>query len=382
MGFVTLPIGRSPLFFSNYSRLGRIFSYGVLIGTEQCRIGRPLLGVGLCLFSACDFDYYGHLARGQGRILWDRTPVSEIMADPQTPSKLKEQLSLVKAILAFANNLGLHTGDSYKSYYDTGGGPISWNISASPPDRFEALKWDFPIVGSLPYKGFFDKSRAETGYQKLIDAGYDAILRPVSAYSTLGYFSDPLLSSMLDHSPYELADLILHELTHGTIFVEDQVDFNESLATFIGQKGSLLFLAHHYGENTAHIQVAQQKRTDALRFRLFMVEVVSSLDRLYSLNLPKEKVLQQRLDLFADAQQHFKKTLPQYHNSNYRNFLQWKLNNARLLSYRRYHSKQEDFERVFLNAGSDMARAIAVFSTCSQQPNPWPCIESDEAPLF
>ena len=228
----------------------------------------------------------------------------------------------------------------------------------------------------MPYKGFFSRQRAERAYQELVDDGYDAILRPVSAYSTLGYFSDPLLSTMLDDPPDELANLILHELTHSTIFAEDNTDFNESLATFVGQKGSLLFLAHHFGPDTDHIVAAEQKRADAERFRNYMTGVVASLDSLYNQDLSKPETLSKREQVFAQAQEDFRLTLANYHNPNYNFFLKWTINNARLLSYRRYNSKLYLFEAIYQQQQQNMSKALAFFSICSKNDSPWQCLEN------
>ncbi len=300
------------------------------------------------------------------------------MASGETSANLRAQFELASAILTFANGLGLNVGESYQSFYDTGGEPISWNISASPPDSFTPYLWHFPIVGALPYKGFFSRQLAENAHQQLVDDGYDAIMRPVSAYSTLGYFADPLLSSMLDDTPDELADLILHELTHNTIFAEGHTDFNESLATFVGQKGSLLFLAHHFGPQTDLIVSAQHKRADADRFRQYMGGLVSSLDSLYALGLPRPELLSKRVQIFTRAQDNFRSRLPKYHNPNYSFFLEWTVNNARLLSYRRYNSRLDLFEAIYLEKNENMPEALSVFSTCSKSKDPWKCLETSD----
>ena len=363
---------------NNRTKNQHVFSATTLVGSlRQMSNGWTFFSL-FCLlsFCSCDFDYYGHLVAGQSKIILERTSVADIIALETTSNSLRTQFELVGSILSFAKDLGLNTGDSYQTFYDTEGEPISWNISASPADSFSPYSWQFPIVGALPYKGFFFKPRAEKAYQQLVEEGFDAILRPVSAYSTLGYFVDPLLSTMLNDSPDELADLILHELTHGTIFAEGHTDYNESLATFVGQKGSLLFLAYHFGPQTEHIISAQHKRTDAAKFRQFMGQVVSSLDSLYAMGLPRSEVLVKRVHIFSLAQEDFRETLPNYHNANYIFFLQWKINNARLLSYRRYHNRLDLFEAIYSRERENMSKSMAIFSICSANDDPWKCLES------
>ena len=193
-----------------------------------------------------------HLARGQLRVITNSTPIAEIAehprpADPQRHTRLR----FVAAVRDYGRErIGLDVRDQYTCFYDTGGRPLSWNVSASPPDRFEPYLWRFPIVGAVPYKGFFEIDRAQKERSILQSKGLDVSLSQVSAYSTLGFFADPVLSTMLKYSDDSLATLLLHELTHATAYAPGHTDFNESLATFVGRRGSLDFLSEHYGASS------------------------------------------------------------------------------------------------------------------------------------
>lgn len=339
-------------------------------------LGRTLIGFGLFFVCGCNFDYYLHLARGQSRVIFNRTPIAEITARPTLADKTRSQFELIQSILHYAESLELETGDNYTTYYDTGDKPISWNVSASPPERFEAHLWEFPFVGAVPYKGFFKLDLAILQRDTLIAKGYDSILRPVSAYSTLGFFSDPILSGMLNYQPDQLADLILHELTHATAYAPGKTDFNETMATFVGHQGSLLFLTHHFGADTPLLQLAQQRRADSALFRSFMVETVASLDSLYSLELPRAVVMRQRTTVFAQRKLDFALIRSRFSRNSYDAFLDWKLNNARLLSYRRYHSDLDLFAAVYRHQGADLASTIRVFAQCADQDDPWQCLRN------
>ena len=339
-------------------------------------LGRTLIGFGLFCVCGCNFDYYLHLARGQSRVIFGRTPLAEIAARPTIADKTRSQFELIQSILHYADSLGLKTGDNYTTFYDTGDNPVSWNVSASPPERFEPYLWEFPFVGAVPYKGFFQLDLAIEQRDALIAKGYDAIVRPVSAYSTLGFFSDPILSGMLNYQPDQLADLILHELTHATAYAAGETDFNETMATFVGRQGSLLFLSRHLGPDTPLLQLAQQRRADSALFGNFMVATVASLDSLYSLELPRAVVLRQRMAVFAQRKVDFALIRGQFSRSNYDAFLDWELNNARLLSYRRYHSNLDLFAAVYRHQDADLAGAIRVFAHCSDQENPWQCLRN------
>ena len=338
------------------------------------RLYRVLIGLSLLSVCGCNLNYYWHLARGQSRVVYKRIPVQSLLARPDLAEQTRTQLALIQAILRYAESVGLQTDDQYTTFYDTGGGPISWNVSACPPDRFSPYTWDFPFVGEVPYKGFFRRDLAAEQRDALAAAGYDAIVRPVSAYSTLGFFSDPILSSMLGYAPDQLADLILHELTHARVYAPGQTDYNESLATFVGLQGSLLFLAQHFGPETPLLQQAETRRADAALFRHFMAETVAALDSLYSSGLPRSVVLRDRQVVFAQRQRDFTLIKGQFTHSYYDGFLQWELNNARLLSYRRYNANLALFAAVYRAHGEDLARALEIFAACAEDGNPWQCL--------
>ncbi len=338
------------------------------------RLYRVLIGLGLLSVCGCNLNYYWHLARGQSRVLYKRIPVQALLARPDLAERTRTQLELIQAILRYAESVGLKTDDHYTTFYDTGGGPISWNVSACPPDRFSPYTWDFPLVGEVPYKGFFRRDLADEQRDALAAEGYDAIVRPVSAYSTLGIFSDPILSPMLGYAPDQLADLILHELTHALVYAPGQTDYNESLATFVGRQGSLLFLAQHFGADTPLLQQAETRRADAALFRHFMAETVAALDSLYSLGLPRSVVLRARQVVFAQHQRDFALIRTEFTHNQYDGFLQWELNNARLLSYRRYNTNLSLFFAIYRTCGEDLASALGIFATCAEEGDPWQCL--------
>ena len=341
---------------------------------------RILIGLGLLSICGCNLNYYWHLARGQSRVVYKRIPVQTLLARPNLAEQTRTQLELIQAILLYAESVGLKTDDQYTTFYDTGGEPISWNVSASPPDRFSPYTWDFPFVGEVPYKGFFHRDLADEQRETLVAAGYDAIVRPVSAYSTLGIFSDPILSPMLSYAPDQLADLILHELTHALVYAPGQTDYNESLATFVGRQGSLLFLAQHFGTDTPLLQQAETRRADAVLFRRFMVETVAALDSLYSLGLPRSVVLRDRQVVFAQRQRDFELIRIKFTRNQYDGFLQWELNNARLLSYRRYNANLTLFSAVYRTYGEDLASALEIFASCAEDDDPWQCLRVTTEP--
>jgi predicted aminopeptidase len=185
--------------------------------------------------------YYGHVASGQLRLLLARESTEDVLADPRTPPRLREQLALVERARAYANELGLEVGSRYTSYVDWPGDRIVTSVVATHPGELDAAGFHFPLVGEVPYKGFFDVDAAENEARRLRAGGLDVCLVPVSAYSTLGFFDDPITTPMLQRSDEKLVETVVHELVHATVFVASQPEFNEGVARFVGQEAALRF---------------------------------------------------------------------------------------------------------------------------------------------
>ena len=214
------------------------------------RIGLGVLVlIGLLALWQHELVSYGWMqARGQLRVLANTKPVAEVLTDPAYPDSLKAKIRLIQAIKQFAvDSLGLNPSKNYTTFYDQYGKPILWVVTASEPYQLKARVWDFPILGQFSYKGFFEKDRADTLVHELQREGLDTRIGEVSAWSTLGFLKDPILSSMLDRSEGQLAELIIHELTHGTLFIKNSLEYNENLADFVGEYGALRFLKARHG---------------------------------------------------------------------------------------------------------------------------------------
>ncbi|MCG8591012.1 MAG: aminopeptidase [Proteobacteria bacterium] len=187
--------------------------------------------------------YLGHLAAGQARVMWARESIDDVLAEPTTPETVRTSLSLVDEVRAFAAGLGLDVGQQYRSYVDWDGDRILTTVVATEPGRIESRPFRFPLIGDVPYKGFFDRARAEREAESLRDQGLDVCLVAVPAYSTLGWLADPVTRPMLRGGPGPLVETLLHELVHATVFVKSQPDFNEGAASFFGEEASIRFFA-------------------------------------------------------------------------------------------------------------------------------------------
>ncbi|MCG8310331.1 MAG: aminopeptidase [Cytophagales bacterium] len=221
------------------------------------------IGFAVIIFLLINYDLvmYGiRQGKGQLEIIRNARPNNEVLDDPNFPDSLKANLKLVGDIKKFAfDSLGINFSKNYSKVYDQKGKELMFVVTACKPYKLEPKEWKFPLIGSFSYKGFFDRERAQALESKLIEQGYDTNIRTAGGWSTLGWFEDPILSNMLNDSEADFAELIIHELTHGTLFVKDSIRFNENLATFIGIKGAEKYLRWKYGDENEKLTEYQSQ---------------------------------------------------------------------------------------------------------------------------
>ncbi len=227
--------------------------------------------------------FYGFVqAKGQLEIIYNTKAVSEILNDSSFPDSLKHKIFLINDVKNFATEkLGLKGRKNYTTFYDQQGRELLWVVTACQPFALEAYSWDFPLIGSFTYKGYFKPELAEKEAEKLRREGYDVSVRNAGGWSTLGIFKDPILSNMLLRSNGSLADLIIHELTHGTIFIRNDIVFNENLATFIGNEGAKIYLTNEFGTNSEELRRYVEKLFDNQKFSEYVLFGAAQLDSLY-----------------------------------------------------------------------------------------------------
>ncbi|WP_201747830.1 aminopeptidase [Dyadobacter flavalbus] len=321
----------------------------------------------LAAFYYKDLISYGWMqASGQIGILMNVEDVEDVMKNPAFPDSLKARIRLIQEIKQFGvDSLGLEPSKNYTTFYNQHGKPLIWLITASPRYKIEPYKWRFPVVGTFPYKGFFDSTRAVTEEQQLIQKGLDTDIGEVSAWSTLGYLKDPILSSMLKRKDGSLANLILHELTHGTLFVKSDLELNENLASFIGDQGAIRFLKYKFGENSQELKLYEYSKEYNDAYSGHMLRGIAKLDSLYKTFKdlspdPKKDTLKKRIimNILSDADTLLssKRT---FKNKN--SLPDSKLpNNAYFISYQTYKSKQDIFRKEFKSKfGGDLKKYLA-----------------------
>jgi len=316
-------------------------------------LGIALL-VGLAVAIWFDLVVYGlRQAKGQLNIVWNARPVEEFMADPSFPDSLKQKLRLIEEVRQYAiDSLGLKDTRNYKTLYDQKGEEIMWVVTASERYQLKAKEWKFPVLGSVPYKGFFRKDLALELRDELKQEGWDVSVRNPGGWSTLGWFTDPILSKMLERSEGDLANLIIHEMVHSTIFVKDSVDFNENLATFIGDRGTERFLIDHFGKNSPEYNQYMNEDSDYLKFTEHMLRGSEALEQLYASfssaqpTAEKDTLKWQTIKKIVFALDTLSLTgeRPEKPSSRYQKALP---NNAYFMNFRRYQSQQDVFWKEF-----------------------------------
>ncbi len=326
-----------------------------------------LAGVLLLVFLLLNFElirYAVSQGLGQFKILWEAQPVAEYLADPGVPPSMKTKLRLVGEVRRFAfDSLGLKYSDNYTTVYDQKGKELLWVVTACEPFRLKAKEWHFPLIGSFSYKGFFNEKKAVKLQEKLQAEGYDTNIRNAGGWSTLGWFKDPVLSGMLRYDDGDLAEIIIHELTHGTLFVKDSLKFNENLASFIGEKGAILFLSHKYGKSSKILTGYKEKLEDEKTLTAHVLRGADYLDSLYN-HMDTRLPVEEKRALKQKAINHIIRTADTLSLHNKKKYLQWlenlHPNNTFFMSYLRYRGDIDNLERdLQLKYHGNIAEMIA-----------------------
>ena len=287
----------------------------------------------------------------EARILWRRQPIEPLLADVNLAPTTKAKLELVLDVRRFAAaTLQLRAGDSYTSLSEVDDDQVVHVVSAAPRFELRPYTWWFPIVGRIPYKGFFSKQDALAEARALEDKGLDTYVRPALAFSTLGWFADPLLSTLLRYEPEDLAESIIHELLHNTTYLAGRAEFDESFATFVGSRGAAQYFAAR-GNAQAGERLAAEWR-DAMTFSDFLAGFMNELQAAYARGISPA----QRLDLFAAGQAQLVRL--SFETSLHRDFATRRLNNAVILHQAMYAQRLRLFDELH-TLEPDLSRLIA-----------------------
>ncbi|HEX6940416.1 MAG TPA: aminopeptidase [Longimicrobiales bacterium] len=297
----------------------------------------------------------------EARILSRRLPIEQVVRDPATNGEVRAKLRLVLQARTFAREvLGLDVGDSYTTYSWIDRDTLALVLSAAYRDRFEPVTWWFPIVGRVPYKGFFSADDAQDAARDLESEGFDVYVRPTSAFSTLGWFNDPLLSTLLRYDDVSLVSTVIHELAHNTLFVPSRVSFNESFANFVGDRGAVAFFCGIEGEDGVRCLAAKEQWSDNLLFGRFLTDLITELEAVYArTELTPEQRIAMREAVFARARERFVREYePRFSRPGYRGIARMEPNNARLIAWRLYYDRLDLFDAALARHGGDLRTTI------------------------
>lgn len=294
--------------------------------------------------------------------------VARILKDPATPDEVREFLSSVEEIRTFAGEeLGLAENENYTTYAEAGRDFLAYVVSAAEPLAFETHHWNYPFIGKAPYRGFYEEEDARREALKLKEKGLDVWVRRVDAFSTLGILKDPLYDYMALYPIHRLANLLIHEQTHATLWIKDDPSFNEDLASFVGHQGARLYIEKVFGPGSEELVRLEAETEDARRFTEDIFHLRDRLAPLYDeaagggkLSPGKRATFLRRKEaVIAEFQKDFLLCYNERYSSElYRGFGEMTINNAYLELFRIYQGQEDWFRALFLEEGGDMRRFL------------------------
>lgn len=322
------------------------------------RLAAILLVVGAVLaLSSCYVTTQGyHLLRTQARA----TPVERLRERGAVNAVESDFFTQVEAIRRFAaEELGLAASRNYTSYVATDRDHLVDVVSAAGATSFERKEWWFPFFGRFPYKGFYRPEPAQRLARRLHEDGWDVIIRPVGAFSTLGFFRDPLFTYMIDYGEARLAEMIIHEMAHATLWVSSEGQFNEEFATFVGLRGSERYMIAQYGADSAEVETLRNDRHDEEQFRGDIAELRDRLEALYATEPDVDRILSQKEKIIDAFRADFMGTYEErYAGDRYRFMADQRINNAWIDLFHTYTGNLARFEALYDAMDQDLPATI------------------------
>jgi predicted aminopeptidase len=330
-----------------------------------------LLAAVVAAVSGCQtIGYYSQAVKGQYQIFAHQEPIEKLIADPTTSDKLREQLKLIEELRAFAKTeLKLPVDGHYRKYVDVHRPYVVWNVQAAPQFSLQPRTWWYPLVGSLEYRGYFSERGATNYAAKISKKGDDVYVDGVEAYSTLGWFKDPVLNTFIDRSQPELAEVIFHELGHQRVFARGDTDFNEAYATTVGQEGARRWLRASGRTNLLEKYSIALNRDN--QFVHLILATRERLEKVYGDTLdkdgkvlaaktpplPPEQLREQKRQVFADLRRDYAQLKASWGGySGYDDWFAHELNNAQLNTIANYYDFLPAFKHLLELHGGDMEK--------------------------
>ena len=297
----------------------------------------------LLLLLGCQASgYWGQAAKGQISLLQGLEPIEALYANLPESSPIRHKIRVIKSVLVFSRAIGLDHDYQYTSVATDITGPVVWNVYAAPYNSVEPLQHCFPIAGCVAYRGYFDPEMANAYAASLED--YDVMVSGVAAYSSLGYFNDPVLASFFDYDDVDLAKLLFHELAHSTLYLDGGAELNESFATVLEYEALRQWLIDR-GREDLYGKVLRDKQIDASVFSL-IDSCRERLEILYSRNLDNEAMLSEKRAVFNSLREEYIQLSKLWHDNRYDHWFSQDLNNASLIPMQLYHGQVSTFEGI------------------------------------
>jgi len=304
-------------------------------------------------------SYYLQAVTGQAALMRTREPLEQVLADPATPAPVRRQLLVVDAALLFARlALGLPPTSSYRHYADLRRPYVVWNVFAAPEFSLQPREWCYPVAGCTAYRGWFAEDKARAAAAGLAARGYDVFIGGVAAYSTLGWFADPVLNTMLGEDETGLAGLLFHELAHQKVYVPGDTLFNEGFATLVEEEGTRRWLGSRRDQaGLCAFQARQSRRAVVLRI---VGELRTALTAIYASSAPVDQRRRERTAAFDQARASYATLRAGWPAPPW--FDGWfapGLNNARLVALSSYEDYVPAFRALLARDGGDLPRFYA-----------------------
>ncbi len=313
------------------------------------------------LLVGCEtLSFYHQAAWGQWQIMRQRVALDTAIASPDTEPATRQQLELARRLLDFAEEtLKLPTEERYTSFVGLSREYVVWNVFAAPPYELDGRQWCYPIVGCAPYRGYFKEARARTVAARIEERGLEVYVAGVPAYSTLGWFDDPLLSTFISWPEPDLANLLFHELAHAEVWVPGDTAFNESFASFVGDEGARQWFVEQ--DRLETWDAWQDRRAGWHAFRDFSLEAKNTLEAIYR-EVPQSELAAEKAAALASYQACYTEQREMLGGGRYDTLMAQSFNNAFLVSIGTYADWLPAFTALFGNVGSDWTRFFEAVS--------------------
>ena len=319
----------------------------------------------LLLVGGCEsLSYYAQSVNGHLSLMAERTDIDSLLSDLDTDASLREKLARVHAIREFASaELGLPDNDSYRTYVDVGSAYVVWNVVAAPEFSLQPETWCFLVVGCLSYRGYYQRSAADNFAEPYRERGYDVYVGGSQAYSTLGWFDDPLLSTMLGHTEAQLAAVVFHELAHQVLYIDDDTAFNEAFAVVIEREGVARWLVQHSDQGALEAFTVSQARNR--HFIEILLAGRSRLKILYEEDLPPAVMRERKRSILASVKEHYEASDA---GEEYAGWFHTEINNAKLALVATYWVWVPAFQHILGEHGGDLESFYAAVEQLSLHP--------------